>query len=155
MDPKKIVHHPVHPSQSLQSLGCFGIGIGLAAKGGTFSAQGTKERFGMIGMDIRLGNGTRCLRMFPPWTLIFGALATFFMSLGTFILQPDVHPFFERLLGSSGFAIFHEFMTDLKEQMAIAALTIRKETQIMRLSRNLVQCLDCLLKEPSILLATV
>jgi len=35
--------------------------------------------------------------------------------MGTFILQPDVHPFFESLLGSSWFAIFHEFMTDLKE----------------------------------------
>ena len=90
----------------------------------------------MIGMDIRLGNGTRCLRMFPPGILIFGALTTFFMCLCTFILQPDVHTFFERLLGSSWFAIFHQFMTYLKEQIAIATLTIRKDTQIVGLSRN-------------------
>src|SRR5215831_19990553 len=123
MDPKKIVHHPVHPSQPLQSRGGFGIRIGLSSKGGTFSPQGTPERFGMIGMDIRLCNGTSCLRMFPLWTLIFGALATFFIYLCTFILQPDVHPSFESLRGSSWFASFHQFMTDLKEQIAIAALT--------------------------------
>ncbi len=40
--------------------------IGLSSKGGTFSAQCTPERFGMIGMDICLCNGTSCLRMFPP-----------------------------------------------------------------------------------------
>ncbi len=77
--------------------------------------------------------------MFSPWTLIFGALATFFMCLCTFILQPDVHTFFERLLGSSWFAIFHEFMASLKEPIAIAALTVRKETQIMGLSCDLGQ----------------
>ena len=109
----------------------------------------------MIGMDIRLGNGTRCRRMFSPWTLIFGALTTFFMCLCTFILQPDVHPFFERLLGSSWFAIVHEFIAYLKEQIAIAAFTIGKEAQIMCLSRNLVQCLYRLLKESAILLATL
>jgi len=76
--------------------------------------------------------------MFPPWTLIFGALSTFFMSLGTFILNPDVHTSFERLLGSSGFSFFYKFMTYLKEQITIAALTIRKDTQIVSLSRNLV-----------------
>ncbi len=77
--------------------------------------------------------------MFSPWTLIFGALATFFMCLCTFILQPDVHTFFERLLGSSWFAIFHEFMASRKEPIAIAALTVRKETQIMGLSCDLGQ----------------
>gem|GEM_PF-6060435 len=35
----------------------------------------------MIGMDIRLFNRTSCLRVLPPWTLIFGALSTFFMRL--------------------------------------------------------------------------
>src|SRR4030095_9881469 len=99
---------------------CFGIHIGLASKGGTFAAQGTKERFSMIGMDGRLCNGTGCLRMFLPWTLIFGALATFFMCLGTFILHPDVYPSFESLLGPSWFAIVHEFMAYLIEQSAIA-----------------------------------
>ena len=79
--------------------------------------------------------------MFLPWTLIFGALSTFFMCLGTFILHPDVYTFFESLLGSSWCAIFYKFMTDRKEQSAIAAFTIGKDTQIMRLSRNLVQCL--------------
>ena len=93
----------------------------------------------MIGMDVRLCNGPGCLRMFSPWTLIFGALATFFMCLCTFILQPDVHTFFARLLGSSWFAIFHEFMAYRKEQIAIAALTVRKETQIMGLSCDLGQ----------------
>ena len=81
MDPKKIVHHPVHPSQPLQSYGCFGIHIGLASKGGTLSAQCTPERFGMIGMDVSRCKGTSCVRMFPPWALIFEALSTFFMRL--------------------------------------------------------------------------
>ena len=58
-----------------------GVHIGLSSKGGTFSAQGTPERFGMIGMDVRLCNGTSGLRMFPPGTLIFGALSPFFMRL--------------------------------------------------------------------------
>src|SRR5215472_5183758 len=155
MDPKEIVHHPVYPQQPPQSRGGFGIRVGLAAKGGTFAPQGTKERFGMIGMDIRLGNGPSGLRMFLPRTLVFGALATFFMRLCTFILHPDVHPSFESLLGASWFAIFDQFMTDLKEQRAITALTIRKETQVMGLSCNTGQRLDRSFKEFSILLATI
>jgi hypothetical protein len=66
-----------------------------------------------------------------------------------------VHPSFESLRGASGFAIFDQFMTELKEQIPIAALTIGKDAQIVRLSRNLVQGLYCLFKEPSILLTTV
>jgi len=46
-------------------------------------------------------------------------------------------------------------MAYLKEQIAIAALTIRKETQIMGLSRELLQGLERLLKEFSIFLATI
>ena len=92
----------------------------------------------MIDMDVSLCNGTNCLRMFSPRTLIFGSLTTFFMCLCTFILQPDVHTSFESLLGSSWFAIFDQFMTYLKEQSTIAALTVRKETQVVGLSRNLV-----------------
>jgi hypothetical protein len=34
-------------------------------------------------MDIRLGNGPSCLRMFPPGALIFGSLSTFFMHFTT------------------------------------------------------------------------
>ena len=66
-----------------------------------------------------------------------------------------MHTFFESLLGSSWFAIFHEFMAYLKEQIAVAAFTIRKETQIMGLSCDLVQGLDRLVKEFSIFLATI
>ena len=109
----------------------------------------------MIGMDIRLGNGTRCLRMFPPGMLIFGALSPFFMRLGSFILDAEVHPSFACLLGSSWFAIVHQVITYLKEQIPLAAFPIGKEAQIMRLSRNLVQCLHRLCKEFSILLATL
>src|SRR5712691_92944 len=129
--------------------------IGLSAKGGTFSAQGTPERFGMIGMDVRLGNGPSGLRMFPPGALIFGSLSPFFMRLCTFILHPDVHTSFECLLGSSWLAIVHQFMTYLKEEISIAAFTICKDTQIVRLSRDLVQCLYRLCKELAILLATI
>jgi hypothetical protein len=93
--------------------------------------------------------------MFPPWTLIFGSLSPFFMCLCTFILHPDVHTSFARLLGSSWFAIFHQCMTYLKEQIAITALTIRKDTEIMGMSCNTVQRLDRLLKEFSILLSTI
>ena len=109
----------------------------------------------MIGMDVRLCNGTSGLRMFLPWTLIFGALSTFFMHLCTFILDSDVHPSFECLLGSPWFAIVHKVITYLKEQIPLAAFTIGKDVCIVSLSRNLVQCLYCLLKEPAILLATV
>src|SRR5215813_4189758 len=109
----------------------------------------------MIGMDVSLCNGTSGLRMFLPWALIFGALSTFFMRLCTFILDSDVHSSFECLLGSSWFSIVHKAIAYLKEQIPIAAFTIGKDTQIMRLSRNLVQCLYCLLKEPAILLATI
>ena len=92
--------------------------------------------------------------MFSPWTLIFGALSPFFMRLGTFILDAEVHTSFERLLGSSWFAIVHQFITYLKEQLAIAAFTIGKDAQIVSLSRNLVQYLYRLCKESAILLAT-
>lgn len=136
MNSKEIVHHPVHPQQPLQSRGGFGVRIGLSSKGGAFSPQSTKERFGMIGMDIRLGNDPSCRRMFLPWTLVFGALWTFFMRLCPFILHPDVHTSFASLLGSSWFAIFYKFMAYLKEQIAITALTIRKETQVMSMSCN-------------------
>ncbi len=47
-----------------------------------------------------------------------------------------------------------QFITYLKEQMPIAAFTIGKDAQIMRLSRNLVQYLYRLLQESAILLAT-
>ncbi len=109
----------------------------------------------MIRMDVRLCNGPSCLRMFLPWTLICGALSPFFMRLCPFILDSDVHPSFEGLLGASWFSIVHQFLTYRKEQRPIAAFTIGKEAQIMRLSRNLVQCLDRLLKESAILLATI
>jgi hypothetical protein len=46
-------------------------------------------------------------------------------------------------------------MTYLKEQMAIAAFTVGKDTQIMSLSRDLVQCLYRLFKEATILLTTI
>jgi hypothetical protein len=46
-------------------------------------------------------------------------------------------------------------MAYLKEQSAIAAFTIGKEAQIMRLSRHLVQCLYRLVKELAIPLATL
>jgi hypothetical protein len=96
----------------------------------------------MIGMDISLCHGTSCLRMFPPWALIFGSLTTFFRRLCTFILPPDVHPSFASLLGSSWFAILPQCMTYRKEQMAITALTIRQDTEIMGMSRHTVQRLD-------------
>ena len=96
----------------------------------------------MIGMDVSLGNGPSCLRMFPPGALIFGSLSTFLMGLCTFILHPDVHTSFESLLGSSWFSIVYKFITYLKEQIPIAPFTIGKDAQIMSLSRNLVQCLD-------------
>src|SRR5215831_4608521 len=115
MNTKEIVYYPVHPQQPLQSRGGFGIHVGLAAKGGTFAAQGTKERFGMIGMDIRLGNDPSCRRMFLPWALIGGSLSTFLMCLCTFILHPDMHTSFESLLGASWFAIFYKFMAYFKE----------------------------------------
>jgi len=54
------------------------------------------------------------------------------------MLHPDVHTSCERLLGSSGFSFFYKFMTYLKEQITIAALTIRKDTQSVSRSRNLV-----------------
>src|SRR4029453_5649106 len=52
-------------------------------------------------------------------------------------------------------SIFYKFMAYLKEQLSITALTIWKETQVMRLSRNLGQGLHRLLKASSILLATI
>ena len=78
----------------------------------------------MIGMDIRLCNGPSCLRVLPPWTLIFGALSTFFMRLGSFILDAEVHTFFECLLGSSWFSIVHQVITYLKEQIPIAPFSL-------------------------------
>ena len=66
-----------------------------------------------------------------------------------------MHTSFEGLLGSSWLAIVYKFITYLKEQIAIAPFTIGKDAQIMSLSRNLVQCLDRLLKEFAILLATI
>jgi len=93
--------------------------------------------------------------MFSPRTLICGALTTFFLGLCPFMLQPDVQTFFERLLGSSGFAMVHECMAYRKEQLAVAAFTIRQETQIMGLSCDLVQGRDRLVKECALFLATI
>ena len=77
------------------------------------------------------------------------------MCLCTFILDSEVHPSFECLLGASWFSIVYKFITYLKEQIAIAPFIIGKDAQIMSLSRNLVQCLDRFLKESAILLATI
>ena len=46
------------------------------------------------------------------------------MRLCTFILDADVPTSFERLLGSSWFAVVHKVITYLKEQIPIAAFTI-------------------------------
>src|SRR4029453_10208977 len=96
-----------------------------------------------------------CLRMFLSWTLIFGSLSTFFMHLCAFILDSEVHPSFECLLGSSWFSIVHKVITYLKKKIPIAAFTIGKDAQIVSLSRNFFQGLYRLFKELSILLATV
>ena len=69
--------------------------------------------------------------------------------------QPDVHTFFEGLLGASWFSIVHQVIPYLKEQIPIAAFTIGKEAQIMCLCRNLVQGLYRLVKESAILLTTL
>ena len=71
------------------------------------------------------------------------------------MLDADVHTSCECLRGSSWLAMVHQFMTYLKEQISIAAFTICKDTQVMSLSRDLVQCLDRLLKALAILLATI
>jgi hypothetical protein len=154
MDPTPIVHHPVHPSQPLPSRGCLGIPRGLPSTGSPCAAQGPPERCGMIGMDIRLGHGTRCRRLCSPWTLILGALTTLFMGLGTCRLPPDVPTSFARLLGASSFAMVHECLASRKEPMARAAVTIGTEAQIVRLSRHLVPCLAGLGKASALLLAT-
>jgi hypothetical protein len=77
------------------------------------------------------------------------------MRLCTFILDAEVHTFFACLLGSSWLAIVHQVMTSLKEKISIAAFTIGKDTQIMSLSRDLLQCLSRLLKAFAILRATI
>ena len=69
----------------------------------------------MIGMDIRLGNDPSGRRMFLPWALIGGALATFLMCLCTFLLHPDMHTSFASLLGASWFAIFDQFMAEVSK----------------------------------------
>src|SRR5215831_19008245 len=142
-------------TMDLSNLSTFVRNLRAVVSEFQFAKIGAKERFGMIGMDVRLCNGTRCLRMFLPWALIFGALSTFFMRLCTFILDSAVHSSFACLLGSSWFSIVHKVIAYLKEQIPIATFTIGKDAQIVSLSRNLVQCLYCLLKELSILLAPV
>jgi hypothetical protein len=71
------------------------------------------------------------------------------------VLDAEVYTSFECLLGSPWFSMVYKFITYLKEQIPIAPFTIGKDAQIMSLSRNLVQCLDRLFKESSILLATI
>jgi len=71
------------------------------------------------------------------------------------MLQPDVPTFLARLLGASWGAIVHECMAYLTEQSAVAACTIRTETQIMGLSCDLVQGRDRLVQAFSSFLATI
>jgi hypothetical protein len=71
------------------------------------------------------------------------------------MLDAEVHPSFAWLLGSSWPSIFPQGITYLKKKIPIAAFTIGKEAQIMRLSRNRVSWLHCLWKEFAILLATI
>jgi hypothetical protein len=104
MDTQKIGHHPVHAAQPLPSWGRCGIPRGLSATGGPFAAQGPQERCGMMGMDVRLCQGTSCLRMGLPGTLLLGALSTFFLPWCPFILDAAVPPSVACLLGSSGFS---------------------------------------------------
>ena len=62
---------------------------------------------------------------------------------------------FEGFLWTPWLTIFHQCLTDLKEQVTIPAFTIRKETQIIGMSHNLVQRFDSFFAKPSILLATI
>src|SRR5262249_14820617 len=67
----------------------------------------------------------------------------------------DMHTSFEGFLWTPWLTIFHQCRTDLKKQVPIAAFTIRKETQIMGLSCNLVQRFDGFFEKPSIFLPTI
>src|SRR5262245_10193789 len=76
---------------------------------GHITAQKSRQKTAIAGLPPPL----RC--PLPRLQRVHKSSAGIPDRMGTFILQPDVHPFFESLLGSSWFAIFHEFMTDLKE----------------------------------------
>jgi len=66
-----------------------------------------------------------------------------------------VYTSFEGFLWTPWLTIFHQCITDLKEQIPIAAFTIRKYTEIIGMSYNLVQGCDGFFAKPSILLATI
>ena len=51
--------------------------------------------------------------------------------------------------------MLHQCMPSLKEPMAITALPIRKDTEIMGMSRHTVPRLERLVQECAILLATI
>ena len=86
--------------------------------------------------------------------LVLEALTPWCMCWCTLLLPPDVHTFFANLLwvvlvghGSRGPGM------QLKEQLALAALPLRQDTQSMGLSCALVQGLARLWKEVAIFLA--
>jgi hypothetical protein len=54
------------------------------------------------------------------------------------MLQPDVQPSFESLLGASWFAIFDQFMTYRKEQIPIAALIGKYLSSLRKLDHVIV-----------------
>ena len=92
--------------------------------------------------------------------LPFETIHLYHLNLENFLHR---HPPLEDAQGDSGnFSggkmdpqeIVHQVIAYLKEQIPIAAFTIGKDAQIVRLSRKLVQCLYCLFQEPSVLLAT-
>ena len=93
--------------------------------------------------------------MFLPWALLFGSLSPLLMCLCTCIRHPDVHTSLDSLLGSAWLSIFDQCLAYRKEQIALTALTIGKDPPVMRLARHLAQCRQRLLKESSILLATI
>jgi hypothetical protein len=155
MNTQNMVPHPVHSSPPLQACGGCGIPLGLPSTGCPLAAPCTPACFGMLGLDVRLCQGPRCLRMCLPWPLLVGALSTFFLRWCTLLLAADVHASVQWLLGSSGLALVPQGSASLKAQRPRAACPSGNKAQSVRLSRHRVPCRSGLCQEPALRLATV
>jgi len=105
MDTKKIVHHPVTRNSLCNPLVALAYVLSCVERWHIFG-EGHSRTLRHDWHGYPSLQWYELSQDFPPWTLIFWVAFDLFYVLCTFILNPEVHTSFERLLGRPGFPFF-------------------------------------------------
>jgi len=146
--------HPIDIKRSLKPLFFFRICVGLSAKGRVFPTKRAVERFTVVGVDIFIFDILFSIWMLRVRCLILRSLRSSFMRLGSFVLHPDLYSFSKSFTWTSLFAVMDQVMTDIEQDIAISALTIRNQGEVLRLVNESFQGSQGFIEKFAVLLST-